>query len=74
LFGGHVPKIELVENVGVVEHITQFMQNDLLQDGGKKVADVVAYHIMLVRVIVAIYNFEFLNQFVHLRNLCSLDD
>jgi hypothetical protein len=39
----------------------QFMRNDLLQDGGKKVVDVIAHHTMLARVIVVIENFEYLN-------------
>ncbi len=60
--------------MGVVEHIMQFMQNDLFQDGVKKVVNVVAHHTMLARVIVAIDNFEFLNQFVHLGILYYLDD
>jgi hypothetical protein len=50
------------------------MQNDLFQDGVKKVVNVVAHHTMLARVIVAIDNFEFLNQFVHLGILYYLDD
>ncbi|CAK9860701.1 unnamed protein product [Sphagnum jensenii] len=61
-------------NVGVVEHLVQLMRNDLLQDGGMKVADVVAHHTMLAGVIAATENSECLNQFVHLGGLCSLDD
>ncbi|CAM6013898.1 unnamed protein product [Sphagnum balticum] len=60
-------------NVGVVEHLVQLMQNDLLQDGGRKVADVVAHRTMLAGVIAATENSECLNQFVHLGGLCSLD-
>jgi hypothetical protein len=47
--------------VGVDEHIMQFMRNDLLQDGGKKVANVIAQHTMLAKLIVVIENFEYLN-------------
>ncbi len=47
--------------MGVVKHLMQFMRNDLLQDGGKKVVDVIAHHTMLARVIVVIENFEYLN-------------
>ncbi|CAK9196861.1 unnamed protein product [Sphagnum troendelagicum] len=61
-------------NVGVVEHLVQLMRNDLLQDGGRKVADVVAHRTMLAGVIAATENSECLNQFVHLGGLCSLDD
>jgi hypothetical protein len=50
------------------------MRNDLIQDGGKKVVDVIAHHTMLARVIVVIEKFEYFNQFVHLRSLCSLND
>ncbi|CAM6035832.1 unnamed protein product [Sphagnum compactum] len=61
-------------NVGVVEHLVQLMRNDLLQDGGRKVADVVAHRTMLAGVIAATENSECLNQFVHLGGLRSLDD
>ncbi len=63
-------------NMGVVEHLVQFMPNDPHEGtSGKKLAlDVmVAHHNMLARV-AATKNVECLNQFVHLEGLCLLDD